>query len=495
MKRILLLFLVLALLLPTVLLTSCNGKKPNETESSSVTTEASQAIETETTVADVIGFDKQNYQTEFKILLNQNAASDFSVDELAEDALSKSIYNRNLACEEYLGLILDFEQKPGNWNSGLADTIRDLIFSNACDYDMVIMGLNTGIIGGYINIYQNILEMEYIHPNHSWWIQDLIDQNSINGQLYFLGGDICRSLYSSIGCVFTNLDVAANFQLGVDFYDLVNEGDWTMEEFFNLFKRVSADDGDGVFDRTKDTFGWGDCNIGVRLMWSCADIHLIERQSDGTFALRPSLDDRIIRFVESMKSACDEPTHSYFAPADAPSMIDAFVGNRLLFITAMLAHAGTIKASGIQSKFAFLPMPKYDASQEDYISTSMPAYNAVYFPVSIASPERSAQVAEYMGWYGQKNVIPAYYDETLKYRQNDDEANIEMIELIRQKLRITPNESYGVIGGLDSIMYLTQADLVNTSETGFYTTPTSVWKQKYPTIADTINTYILQYFQ
>ena len=83
---------------------------------------------------------------------------------------------------------------------------------------------------------------------------------------------------------------------------------------------------------------------------------------------------------------------------------------------------------------------------------------------------------------------------TLKYKNNDLQANIEMLDLIREKLRITPNESYGVIGGGDSIMYLTQLTDLNAKETGFYSTPTSIWKAKSSAIADRISSYVLQYF-
>jgi hypothetical protein len=127
----------------------------------------------------------------------------------------------------------------------------------------------------------------------------------------------------------------------------------------------------------------------------------------------------------------------------------------------------------------------------------MPAYNALFFPSTIESVEMSAQVAEYMGWYGQQYVIPAYYDQALKYRQNDVEANVEMLDLIRDKLRVTPNEIYGIIGetGTDTVMFLTQTINQNLADSGFYSNPVSVWKTQYPTLADRITSYVLQYFK
>ena len=192
MKKAILFLLVLALLLPSSLLTSCGGGGSGTNETTG-TKETTTQAEVETTTKDVIGFDKQNYQKEFNILLNSTSsnARDFTADEMDGDSVSKATHNRNLACEEYLGVLVEYTLEPGQWNSGMVDKIRDLVYAGTCNYDMVVMGLNTGIIGGYIDIYQNIMQMDYIDLEHSWWVQDLIDQVSINNQLYFLCGDAC----------------------------------------------------------------------------------------------------------------------------------------------------------------------------------------------------------------------------------------------------------------------------------------------------------------
>ncbi len=491
MKKLLLLLLALSLSL--TLLTACqnNDKPPVDTEE--------EDTEAELTTADILGFDKQNYGKEFNILLNDAAAvtkRDFFVDEGASDVVSVATNDRNLACEEYLGISINYTLEPGNWNSGMADKLYTLVSTDACDYDMVSMSLNGGIIGGYINIYQNIPKMQYIDLTHSWWVQDMIEQVSINNQLYFLTGDACVSTYAYIGCVFANLVVAENFGITEDFYDLVRNGDWTMEKFFSMYKTVGLDtDADGHFNPETETFGWANHSIGVRLMWSSADVNLIERQQDGTFALRSGLDDRIVTFIGNLKTELSDPHHAYLG--DNQKAVNAFVTDRVLFETSLLATAESFKSNNIESPFAILPLPKHDKQQADYISTNMPAYNALFFPSTIKSVEMSAQVAEYMGWYGQQYVIPAYYDQALKYRQNDVEANVEMLDLIREKLRVTPNEIYGIIGetGTDTVMFLTQTINQNLADSGFYSNPVSVWKTQYPTLADRITSYVLQYFK
>ena len=497
MKKLLLILLTIALLLPATLLTSCEDKKKKPADTS--TNDGNE-------LSDVLGFGQQdNGNEEFTILLNNSLEineRDFKADANASDVVSKATYDRNLACEEYLGIALNYIPEAGNWNSGMPKKIQDAVDSGNCPYDMVVMGMNTGIIGGQISSYKNILEMDYINLSHSWWVQDLVEQNSINDQLYFISGDACVTTYAFIGCMYVNLDVASAFNINENFYELVKSGNWTMDKFYDLLKRVERNnDGNPEFDPTKDTYGW--CNYdasGVRLMWSSCDMNMIVREDDGRFVLRESLDDKMLTFISKLKDHADTAPHSAYVPA-GDEMYNAFVQNRVLFVSGMLSYMEKFKQHNIESAFAVLPLPKYDTNQEDYISTNFPSYNALYFPKIVNSPELSAQVAEYMGWYGQQHVIPAYYDEALKYRQNDDKANVEMIDLLRDTLRVTPNESYGVIGKTEknssvSIMSYTQATKYSlTNPDGLYSNPGSFWEKNQKEFAGLIDAYVWSYYE
>ena len=479
--------------------TSDDDENVESIEESADIAEEEEEDSIETTQEGVLGFGPQDYgNRDFKILLNNVYPifeRDFYVEEVSSgNNLSKVVHSRNVECEKYLGIKLVYIREAGDWKSGISTKVGNLVLSDACDYDMMAVAVNAGLNGGNIGIYQNIMEMEYIDFDHSWWIQDMIDQNSINDQLYFLAGDTCMTTYSSMGCVFVNLAVAEEYGIDYDFYEMVREGEWTVEKLFENFKKVKGDsNGDGTIDPLSETYGWCDHGVGTRLMWSSCGIDLLERKNDGTFALREELDDHILSFVEKMKDACDSPL-SYHTEKDA-EMADAFASDRVLFATTQLARIEDIKSRNMESAFAILPLPKYDTDQSDYISTAMANHNALFFPISISSPELSAQVAEFMGWYGQTEVIPEYYDVNLKYKQNDDRANMEMLDLIRDKLRVTPNETYGAVAGGESVMTMTQTTATNTSTNGFYSNPTSVWETSVSKLSGDIQAYIYKYFQ
>lgn len=499
MKRLLSIFLALTLLLSAMMFTSCGSDIESE---DSVSTELSDK---ELTEADILGFEQQDYQDkEFTILLN-NAYTfnerDFWVSDSTANGLSRAIYERNRMCEDYLGIKINIDAKAGAHGSTVTEELDRIVKGGGeCPWDMVAIGMGMIVQGGKIDIYKNIMKMDYIDLDHDWWVDGLVDQLSINNQLYLIAGDVCQSTYTYIGATYANLAVAETFHIDIDFYELVKSGDWTLDEFFRLYKLVGEDsNGDGKYDSETETYGWCNHGIGARLMWTAAGIEMIQRQSDGTFALRSSLDSRIIDLVDKFMTAFEDPHSEYVG--DDEQMAKAFAEDRVLFVTSYLGQAENFRKSNMESPFAILPMPKYDDSQEDYIASNSGTYNALCFPVTAASDELCAQVAEYMGYYGQKYVIPQYYDVALKYKQNDVAANIEMIDLLRDKLIITPNESYGSIQaqGVSQIMYFTQLTYYTTGKKGdgskaFYANPSSVWQTVSGPISGAIRNYVLQYY-
>ena len=237
--------LTMALLMMLCAVSCQSNKTPVETDDETA----------ELTDADILGFDKQNYNREFKILANNGyifTARDFCVTEAdAEaDSLNRAIYERELACEEYLGLSIEVTPQPGKYNDGMAQMLHDLVASGDCNYDMVAMAMGQIIGCGYINIFKNIMKMDYINLDHDWWVDGTVDQLSINNQLYLIAGDACQSTYTYIGCTYVNLAVAERFDINVDFYETVRSGEWTLDKFFTLFRQVSEDED-------------GDCCVGV----------------------------------------------------------------------------------------------------------------------------------------------------------------------------------------------------------------------------------------
>lgn len=500
---------ILALLLVAVMMmtvfVSCKKEDKGDGDESDKTTESSggagYGATTELTPAEILGFDEQNYEgRKFKMFVNNGyplTERDFYIEDtkVGDSTLTKAIYERNIACQEYLGIELELVREDGRLTAKYADSLRESIQAETCDLDMVAMGLNTGIVGGYIDIYNNVMTMDYINLEHEWWVQDMIEQTSINNQLYFLTGDICLSTYSYIGCILANLQVADDWDVNEDLFEIVRSGGWTLDKMFELYKKVGLDEnGNDKMDPGSETYGWCIHNALVRLMWSSCGMEVIVRQADGTFALRDSLDDRMLNMANKLITEYKD-IHSNHVAEDK-DMIDDFINNRTFLVSTYLGRVEDMKKNDIASPFAILPMPKYDTNQENYISANFAAYNAIFFPITVEDADLSAQVAEYMGWQGKKSLVPEYYDVAMKYKSSDVTENIEMFDLIRDSLRVTPNESYGVIEGESGGSAMSWLQLTDWNAKGgrFYDTPTSHWTTNVPAVKKAVQNYVLKYF-
>ena len=482
MKRVISGFLLLVLFLSAV---SCRNSGGKADTGNGTTTGA----EDEPAVAELLGFAREdNGGQTFNVLLSNNQdsvmGSDFEASAESADKVEAATFNRNRACEEYLGITLKYTPENGGWNGTMHQTVDRLVFTGDQTYGMVVMGMNAGIMNGTVGSFANVLDMDYIDLSHSWWVPDLDENVAVNGKLILLAGDSCISTYGYLGCIFANLTVAQNYNVETDFYQTVRDREWTLETFLTIASQVSEDrDGDGEMD----VIGWANCQTGVRIMWSSCDLNLIRRDSNGEYYWPETLDQRSIQMAQRLADANKGEWNAYFSSAIDCAQ-DLSIPNRALFLSFCLFLSRNF--TGIEDPYAILPMPLYDSSQENYLSVGISAYNALFFLTNTKNPDLSGKVAEFMGWYGSEHIIPEYYDNSLKYRYSNLENNIEMLELIRDTISASANETFGVIDDGVGILAMTAA---NTNETGFYSNPVSVYRNRSAVLNIALREYMSKY--
>ncbi len=85
----------------------------------------------------------------------------------------------------------------------------------------------------------------------------------------------------------------------------------------------------------------------------------------------------------------------------------------------------------MQDDFGIVPMPKYDAEQEQYYSKT-DQYGLLFgVPVSASNLDRVGEIMEYMAWLSNDTVLPAYYEVNLKDKKIRDARASEMLDLIK----------------------------------------------------------------
>ncbi len=109
-----------------------------------------------------------------------------------------------------------------------------------------------------------------------------------------------------------------------------------------------------------------------------------------------------------------------------------FAGGRALFYAFPL---GIISSSLRNCDFGigFVPWPKADAQQEDYVTCTSNAYSLWSLPVAVEDPAMSAAVMEAMAYEGYVNITPALFETAykVKYNETGNEMQSQVFDILR----------------------------------------------------------------
>jgi len=83
-------------------------------------------------------------------------------------------------------------------------------------------------------------------------------------------------------------------------------------------------------------------------------------------------------------------------------------------------------------EFGLVPWPKYDETVDKYYSFVDAGSSLAIIPVTASDPARTGAVLEAMAYYGQKEIIPAYYNITLQNKYLRDDMSITMLDYVNE---------------------------------------------------------------
>lgn len=177
------------------------------------------------TVEEVLEIPDEKFNgEEFVILVNENyswnfAAADF--DEPSDDALANALYQRNLAVEEMLGITIS--QKTADTYDSIATDFKTAAEASDSEaFDVAFMNLlHCGTQVGAGNCW-DLGEFQYIDLEKSWWDQSSVEQLTIGGKNYMVGGEALYSDKELLWLIFFTKDMITENGLENP-YDLVRE--------------------------------------------------------------------------------------------------------------------------------------------------------------------------------------------------------------------------------------------------------------------------------
>ncbi|MDD4774216.1 MAG: hypothetical protein PHZ09_11560, partial [Eubacteriales bacterium] len=217
-------------------------------------------------------------------------------------------------------------------------------------------------------------------------------------------------------------------------YNAVRNGSWTNENFEKIVKSGNEDiNGDGVYTAGDDRFGFMSMGLFADVMYFYNFGGKIVEKDENDYPVLVLNSPQNISIIETGYRWFIEnnsPLTLYEGNDDYSVEVShvAFKSDRVYILGTNLKNIRVLR--DMESDFGIIPYPKFDESQENYISIIDGAVPLTVLPKT-AEAEFSGLITEALARESYKNITPAFYESTLEQKYSRDEVSAEMLKIIR----------------------------------------------------------------
>ena len=316
---------------------------------------------------------------------------DFENDEPSEDGRLNAIYERNRAVQNRLGVRLEFDGIRGN-SSNTANFVQFVETSRqigAHDDDIIATYSRTAgaLAAKGLLADLNGIENSYLSVGKTgaaakpWWTKNLNKELSVGSHMYLLAGDIGLTMTDEMHCIYFNkelLDIrlqneaqAAGVASGSKLlYSYVRDGSWTIDKLVELASGNYVERNHTGQADYGDTFGLCSIDYCATSLYGSAGFRMLE--PDGNNLLKLSEDTRSSRLASmAQKLTVLMTSNDYFKGQSNPSVsyVQPFImGDSLFALQYFEMSEDRLLGNDAVNGYGFVPCPKYDAQQADYLT-------------------------------------------------------------------------------------------------------------------------------
>jgi hypothetical protein len=429
MKRLLIIFIVLTLFVSSA---ACSAQK---TEYNSADTEFvgnTGATEMTETGYDFVydnlpdaDFEGYKYRIWSSTRENQDLYTFITYGEMTGDVVHDALYQSTLNVEERFNTDIngitcgtdDVTYKQIGASVKAGENAFDLVISQ----DRVIE--SGGLAGYFLNLYDT--------PNFNfekpWWTSGTAAM-SVNNRALFASSYLSFCCLNYARIIVYNKQIADSFGIN-DLYDHVRNGSWVFDKLLEYAEIATSDiDGDGIMG-DDDLYGFITGTAEPYAMQVAMGIRGYSKDENDL----PYLDFDVSRaqiFLEKFENLIDN--YGYYDSTAFAA--EPFINQRgMILYTCLIAVYDEIRYSNIQ--YGFLPTPKFDEQQEEYITGITDAYWAI--PITVYdSMDIVSVITEALSCQNYNNVLPAYFETALQTKLADASDDAEMLDIIKNTLTI-----------------------------------------------------------
>lgn len=422
---------LLAAILFAAVLVSCGGKQHGAGKTS---TDEPENTEPENIYRQDDGLPAKDYDGADFVFLT---ATDITGGEMTamdseevSDPLESSIHLRTLYVEERFGInISDYRRHYSDTYNAIYTSVnaQDNAF-NAC-YGFITWMFPLALDG----CFTGFGDIPYIDLSKDWWDQSAKSAFSVGNRLFYMTGDANMFYNDYTWVLYFNKSILKDIQEDEP-YDLVDSGDWTVDEMFRLgVKAVKNLDSDPSIDPVYDRVGMVTHQYTANaLVYGCNELFFKKNADDLPEISFDS--ERFENVCEKITAMFHNDNFMYDTTGnngDGANIEKVFSSDRALFCGEVLQCARRYR--GMESDFGILPYPKYDAEQDGYVTYSL----EMVYPVAVPSYfsgselEDAGIILEAMQSASHGSLVKAYFDAALTSKRFlRDNRSEDMLKII-----------------------------------------------------------------
>jgi len=454
-----LLCLLLCGLMLLVPLVACdNGNNSNNNNNNNNNNQTNNPDDKPTAQSVLNSFRKDSYSGDFMIGASSSYENRFIIDQfptsgdMTGEMVQDALFKRDRMIEEYFGITLVYDDVL---DSQMYEHVSGSISSGDDEYSMILATLgNSGMKLFNNDLLRNMYDFEDIDLSKTWWNKKSVDNFEVGGRIYMATGAITnRYVYAPYAMLF-NRNLIVDLEMD-DPYQLVEEGDWTIENFAMMIEDTYTDDGNEEVG-IEDFYGLAPASDSETAYYFACGGRLVEKNGD---ELIPVYEDEanydILQMIIDMYRTDDvmEFKSTYDSNATFKDGRAIFHSTALCDITMLL---------DMENRYGIVPMPKLDRDQEGYISNANRSISTMaVFPRGVQDTEKVGLIVEAIAAVSQYTSLDKQYDTVLLSRQALDAQSKRNLQLVVESVSYDWGYAYD-IGRLKTIV----ADAILKGSTG-----------------------------
>lgn len=270
-----------------------------------------------------------------------------------------------------------------NWTTvGATDTasVANALAAGTNDYDIwmnKLLKIQAIVAAGLV---YDLGDSEYINFDKTYYSDLAYDSFTVAGHTFFAAGDFNYIDKMASYCIFVNKDMAETVADFPDLYELVRDGEWTIDTMFSLAQNISEDvDKNQIMDEN-DTYGYVTNTLTNWYVY--AGIPSVKVENDKYVVnLESSACQKVISYVLQATNS------DWFASSGSFTSTDAmFNENRCLFYQEVVQKLSWVSDDSALQDCYVVPNPKLDPNEDVYYSATV--YHAQAMCIPKTAPDR-----------------------------------------------------------------------------------------------------------